>query len=284
MTAELFAIMGAVFLATSGVVARIALNKKSSPFTAILTFTSGTILVWLLVLIGGYDLPNKTGAIFFALRGLLDPGISALLIYVTLRKLGVVITAPIIATFPLISAFLSILFLKESLTMFIALGTLIIILGVILINFKHTRNITHLKYILLVVAATLLIGISVVITKFALINSDTPVSGLAFSFTVGISFHILVITILRKWKDLQMDWKTARLFFLSGAFVFVGILFGFIALSKGKAVIVAPLTSISPLFVLLLSRIFLKKQEIITKSVILGTVFIVIGAAILTWV
>ncbi|MDP7244373.1 MAG: DMT family transporter [Flavobacteriales bacterium] len=284
MAAELFAIISAVFLATSGVVARIALSKKGSPFSAFLTFASGTLLVWLLVLIIGYELPNKTGAIFFILRGILDPGIAPLLIYVALRKIGIVFTVPIIATYPLVSTSLSVIFLKENLTLFITLGTLLVILGVILLNYKHTRNAVHLKCILWVVAGTILIGISTVITKFALNNSNTPVSGLAFSFTTGILLQILIITLLRKWKDLRMDWKTSRLFFLSGVFVSTGFAFGFIAFSQGEVVIIGPLASTFPLFSLILSRIFLKKHETITKNAIIGTFFIVIGASVLALV
>jgi|TARA_Y100000310_G_scaffold220895_1_gene222476 transporter family protein len=282
MAAELFAIISAIFLACSGISVRIALSKKSSPFTALLPFAAGTVLVWLLVIVTGYELPNRTGALFFILRGILDPGIAPFLIYVALRKVGIVYTVPIIATYPLVSTTLSVIFLKENLTLFIAIGTLLIILGVILLNYKHTRNIVHLKYILWVVAGTILIGISTVITKFALNNSNTPVSGLAFSFTTGILLQILIITILRKWKDLRMGWETSRLFFLSGVFVSIGFMFGFIAFSQGDVVIIGPLASTLPLFSLLLSKIFLKKYEIVTKNAIIGTVFIVIGAAILT--
>lgn len=282
MPAELFAIMNAISFAISGIVVRIALIKKSSPFTAFLTFASGTVLVWLLVLILGYDLPNKTGTLFFILRGILDPGIAPFLIYVAIRKIGIIFTVPIIATYPLISTSLSVIFLKESLTLFIAIGTLLIILGVILLNYRYTKNIVHLKSILLVVAGTILIGISVVITKFALNSSNAPVSGLAVSFTTGIIIQILIITILRRWKDLKMKWEISRLFFLSGVFVFAGFLFSFFAFSLGDVVIVAPLMSTLPLFSLLLSKIFLRKYEKVTKNAIIGTAFIVIGASILT--
>jgi len=282
MPAELFAIMNAISFAISGIVVRIALIKKSSPFTAFLTFASGTVLVWLLVLILGYDLPNKTGTLFFILRGILDPGIAPFLIYVAIRKIGIVFTVPIIATYPLISTSLSVIFLKESLTLFIAIGTVLIILGVILLNYRYTKNIVHLKSILLVVAGTILIGISVVITKFALNSSNAPVSGLAVSFTTGIIIQILIITILRRWKDLKMKWEISRLFFLSGVFVFAGFLFSFFAFSLGDVVIVAPLMSTLPLFSLLLSKIFLRKYEKVTKNAIIGTAFIVIGASILT--
>lgn len=284
MPAELFAIVSAFFLAASGIVAKIALNKKGSPFTAFLTFVSGTALVWLLVLIFGYEFPNKTGALFFILRGIFDPGIAPFLIYVALRRVGVIFTTPIIAAYPLVSTALSVIFLKENLTMFITLGTLLIISGVIFLNFKHTRNIVYLRYISFAVVGSILIGISTVITKFGLNNSDTPVSGLAFSFTAGILLQILIITFLRKWKDLRMDWKKIKFFYLSGVFVSIGFMFSYLAFSQGALIIVAPLVSTMPLFALLLSRIVLKKDEIITKNIIIGTVFIVFGASILTLV
>ena len=284
MPAELFAIISAVFLAISGVIARIALNKRSSPFTAFLTFGSATVIVWLLIAILGLELPNKAGAIFFSLRGILDPGIAAFLIYVAIRKVGVIFTVPIIAASPLVSTTLSIIFLKESLTLIIALGTLLIIFGAVLLNFKHNKNIAHLKYITFAVVGSVIIGVSAFITKFTLNISDTPISGLAFSFTMGIIIQILIITFLRKWKDLKMDWKIAKIFYLAGLFVSFGFMFRFLALSQGALIIVAPLVSIMPLFTLFLSRILLKKHETITKNVVIGTIFIVIGASVLVLV
>jgi len=284
MAGELLAISSAFFLASSGVVARIALIKKGSPFTAFLTFASGTVLVWLLVLILGQELPNKTGALFFILRGIIDPGIVAFIIYVALRKIGVVFVTPIIAASPLVSTLLSVIFLKEILTLFIALGTVLIILGAVMLSFRHTQNKAYLKYIIMVGVSSSIIGISAFITKFALNISDTPVSGLALSFTTGIIIQILIITLLKKWRDLHMGWKNAKFFFLSGVFVSIGFIFGFLAFSKGDLIVVAPLVSIMPLFALLLSHIILKKHETITKKIIIGTIFIVVGVAILAFV
>jgi len=192
MPAELFAIMSAFFLATSGVVIRIALIKKGSPFTAFLTFATGTVLVWFLVLILGQELPNKTGALIFILRGIIDPGIVAFIIYVALRKIGVVLVTPIIAASPLISILLSVIFLKEILTAFIILGAVLIILGAVLLNFKWIENKVQLKYLIIAGVGSSIIGVSAFLTKFALNFSDTPVGGLAFSFTTGIIVQILI--------------------------------------------------------------------------------------------
>ena len=284
MSAELFAIISAFFLASSGVAARIALIKKGSPFTAFLTFASGTVLVWVLVLILGSELPNRTGALFFILRGIIDPGIVAFIIYIALRKIGIVFVTPIIAAYPLVSTLLSVIFLKEILTLFIAFGTFLIILGAVLLSFRRTQNKTHLKYIIMVGVSSSIIGLSAFITKFALNISDTPVSGLALSFTTGIIVQILIITLFKKWKDLHMGWNNAKFFFLSGIFVSIGFVFGFLAFSKGDLIIVAPLVSMMPLFALILSHLILKKHETITKNIIIGTVFIVLGVAILALV
>jgi len=284
MSAELFAITSAFFLALSGVVARIALIKKGSPFTAFLTFASGTVLVWFVVLILGQDLPNKTGALIFILRGIIDPGIVAFFIYVALRKIGVVFVTPIIAASPLVSILLSVIFLKEILTLFIGFGTALIISGAVMLNFKLTQNKAYLKYIIIAGVSSMFIGVSAFLTKFALNSSNTPLSGLAFSFTTGIIVQILIITFLKKWKDLHIGWKNAKFFFLSGIFVSTGFIFGFLAFSKGDLIIMAPLVSTMPLFALILSHIILKKHETITKNIIIGTVFIVLGAAILAWV
>jgi uncharacterized membrane protein len=56
----------------------------------------------------------------------------------------------------------------------------------------------------------------------------------------------------------------------------------FYALSNGKAIIVTPLASLHPLFVLVLSYFFLGKVEKITKGVLVGAGVVVAGILLIT--
>jgi uncharacterized membrane protein len=47
-------------------------------------------------------------------------------------------------------------------------------------------------------------------------------------------------------------------------------------------VIVSPLSSINPLFVLFLAALFLRNMEKVTAKIVLGSAFIVAGSTVLT--
>lgn len=281
MAAELFAIASALFWAMSAVTLRTALGRHGSPFSSAIVFSTGTILIWSIVFLMGHELPSPSATTFFIIRGFFEPGLASLFLFAAFRKVGVSITVPIIAASPLVSTTLSVLFLKEVLTLPIILGTILIIGGVAMLVFRHPHSKINKKYIVIAAIGSAFIGISAVITKFALNISDTPVAGLAVSFSSAIFLQVILITLLNKWAHLPRKWENAKLFLLAGIFSSSGFLFMFFALSKGIVSIVLPIISTQPLFALFLSRILLKKHEAITRYVVLGTGMIVSGASII---
>lgn len=281
--AELFAIGSAASFALNNVTVRSALRTFRSPFSALLTISSGMAVLWVLVLIRGYEVPSSAYALaLFALRGVLDPGISLFLIFIALRKVGVAITVPIIAAAPLVSTTLSVLLLKEALSTAIVAGTLMIIGGVVLLTLKQEKTSNSLRQVLIAVAGSAAIGVAAVVTKMALNVSNTPVSGMAVAFLSGIIFQLLAIAVLNKWKELPFKWKAAKWFILAGFFAAAAFTLMFMAIASGKVSVVFPLLSTQPLFALILSFVLLRQYERITRSVVLGTAAIVTGAALLS--
>ena len=55
-----------------------------------------------------------------------------------------------------------------------------------------------------------------------------------------------------------------------------------VALSLGAVSVVTPLASVAPIFVLLLSGLFLRRIEILNARLVVGTVLIVLGAYLIT--
>ncbi|MAG15803.1 hypothetical protein CMO88_01960 [Candidatus Woesearchaeota archaeon] len=282
MYAELFAIISAISFSISAIFIKLALNKHHSQFSAIIIFTISAAVVWLIALFANLGLPSAQASLLFAIRGVFDPGIAALLLFTAFRKLGVSITVPIIGAAPLISTSLSVLFLKEKLTLAILSGTIFIISGVFVLAFKHPHTKINKKYILMAVAGSALIGVSAVIAKTALNNSNALFGGLAVTFSAAILIQVVIITALKKWQTLPRSFDKAKLFLITSIFSVGGISFIFLALSKGPVSVVMPLASIQPLISLFLAFLFLKKHENITKHIVLGSVMIVAGAVILT--
>ena len=286
MTAEILALLTALCFGAAATITRTALNKHGSPFSAPVAFISSAAIVWLIALVNGYQL-QADAAVLFTLRGMLDPGLAALFIFVAFRNLGVAVTVPIIAASPIVATALSAVWLQESVTMAITIGTLLVLLGVVLLALQpqpHASQISRkrFKHILLALTGSGLIGIAAVVTKLALNADNKPVEGLAISFTAAIAVQLIVTAVLSKWREVPKSFDSAKLFLASGLIVATGFLLSYLAFAQGKVSVVFPLMSTQPLFALLLSGIFLRKYESITKTVIAGAVLIVAGAATLT--
>ena len=61
-----------------------------------------------------------------------------------------------------------------------------------------------------------------------------------------------------------------------------GVCLLIVALSLGQVSVVTPLSGTSPLFVLLLTYVFLRDVEALTTRIMVGTVLIVAGVILLT--
>ncbi len=282
MQLELIALLSAFFYATGNVVIRRSLGKSGSPFNAIAVIFSGAVFMWLFVFLAGYGLPPIAASVLFALRGAMDPGIAAFLAFIAFRRVGASLTIPIIAAASLASTALSVAFLREALTLPIGFGTILILAGVWLLAFKHDSIASNKKYVLVAIAASAIIGAGAVVTKAGLNISDAPVSGLAISFSAALLVQAIVITLARKWGEVPFGWKKSRVFLMAGIVIAVAFLTTYLAFSKGAVNIVAPLLSTQPLFALVLSAVLLRNYEKITRNIIIGTVVIVAGAALLS--
>ena len=71
-------------------------------------------------------------------------------------------------------------------------------------------------------------------------------------------------------------------FLLAGIFSSLGPVLLYFSLQYADLVIVAPLASTTPLFVLLMSYLFLRADEIFTTKVVMGTIATVLGVMMVT--
>ena len=71
--------------------------------------------------------------------------------------------------------------------------------------------------------------------------------------------------------------KAWLLFSMSGLFTLMGQLSVFLALEIGTVVVVSPLSSVTPFFVVLLAAVFLRKLERVTWRTVTGAVLIIAG-------
>jgi drug/metabolite transporter (DMT)-like permease len=131
-------------------------------------------------------------------------------------------------------------------------------------------------------AAALLAGISHPIRRYALSLADEP---LYFAATVGaVSLFWMGGYLLSPYCHERPVWSRPALvpFLMAGAFETLGIFLVIVALSVGQVVVVSPIVSTSPLWILFGTRIFLRGIETLTPTTIVGVVFTVMGTIAIT--
>ena len=282
MIAEILALASAVSFSIGSIFIRKGLVRHQSVYSAFYTFAVATAIIWIIVLTGNQQLPSGLGFLLFSLKGIVEPGFIVFVFFTAFKKLGVAVTVPVIGVATPVTTLLAVIFLKEELNFFIALGTVMIVAGIILLVFKGGKTRINKKHLMVAIAASMLIGASALMSKVALNVSNTPIGGVAVSFTIGLAVQFAIIASLGKFRELPGTLYKAELFLVAGIFSALAFSFYNLSVSLGNLSVVFPLLAIQPIFVLVLSWFFLKKHEEITKNIVAGTVMIVSGAAFLT--
>src|SRR5262245_13089217 len=100
----------------------------------------GTVGLWACVLaIGGLGHVSVMGFALFGLAGLIGTVGGRLLRFVSIEKVGAAISSALTNLNPLISSVLAVLLLGERVTTAIVVGTLVIVLGTILLRSEERR-------------------------------------------------------------------------------------------------------------------------------------------------
>ena len=129
------------------------------------------------------------------------------------------------------------------------------------------------------IGAALAYGVSAVLVRQGVADMTTPLVGAAIALLSG-TLVLAAIGVKSPESNLRQKKRSIAFLLIAGIIAAAGILSSFFALSMAPVVVVSPLQSISPLFALLWSYLFLGKLERITLRVILGTILVVGGVAL----
>ena len=276
---QAIALAAALSYATSGISARRGL-RYSTPVTV--TLVSLTIhalgLGSLVLLTGGVPQVSPWVLLLFFITGTLQPLIRVFT-YAGIFYMGAARGTTVRGSHPLFSTTFAIVFLGESPSFWVILGTVLIVGGITLISWQNEaqRAATRLWYVAFPLGAALLAGISHPIRRYALGLADEP---LYFAATVGwVSLFWMGGYLLSPFcKDRPVwDRRATAPFLLAGIFETLGILLVIVALSVGQVVIVSPIVATSPLWILLGTTIFLRGIESLALRTVLGAICVVSG-------
>jgi len=281
---EFLALMSSFVFGFGHVFARMGM-RWSNPFSgAVISIFVSALLFWLGVLVFVPFSSFRTTAIFyFVIAGMFAPALGRFFNYMGIHRVGISRATPITAIAPLFSTTIAILFVGEKITIPIVLGTLLIILGAILLSHKKKEDLQWRKLDLIYPAfGALCFGISYNLRKLGLLHVPSPLIAAAMTTTSGFIFLLACSFPNRRGNTLQL--KTQGLFYLvlSGFFSGIASLLSYFALNLGNIVVVSPLTNIFPLFGIALSAVFLRDVETINRWIITGALVTVVGVIFIT--
>ena len=188
-----------------------------------------------------------------------------------------------------VAAFVAVVFLGESLSAFIVIGTVGVVAGLIagsgdslLEGWRTDRR--YLLGYLVALSAGSAYGMVNIFVKKANESVDSPLLVTSISLLIGVSLLAPLVaprTIkeARNTSDLR---RTLLFVVLAGLAAGVGVNSLYFALLTGDVVIVTPITSIAPLATVLIAHVFISRQEQVTLRLAAGTALAVVGVILVS--
>jgi transporter family protein len=283
---NLMAFIAAIFVAVSQVMFRLALNRLSPAFTTmIMNIISAIIAIGLYAVGDGVRTWPLAALLWFVLVGVFGNSVSRYLVLLGVKIIGLSRTQVLLQTMLIWSSLGGVLFLGEQITVGIAVGTLAIMCGAILLLYdrKADEATTPLWYYFVPVFASFLLSLTFVFRKFGLDTLPSTSMGIAVSTGSAALLLAAFMPFAKEGDARRWDPLGLLIVLLATSFQFVSALFFWSALQQGEVVQVIPINRLSVLIVIFLSWLFMQKQEAVTWRIAFGGAISVVGAYAVVW-
>ena len=277
----LLALLSAFFNASATILIRQGL-QDSNPQTGFwINLVVGVVGLWLAVWI---LTPGDVFAIqalpYFIAAGLLGTVGGRFTRFLAIDKVGASVAAPIINLNPFISAGLAIVLLGERVTLPILAGTLVIVVGTILLSMSGRQVGFRPRHLVYPFTAALCFGSVAIIRKLGL-SQTGPIFGAAVNMTTALVAFTLYLWASGNGQVMHCRGPSLWYFIGAGIGENTGVCLMIVALSLGQVSLVVPLAGTAPLFVLPMTWLFLRHVEKLTWRIIVGSILIVAGVGLL---
>lgn len=283
------ALLSALMFALTFVFVRVGVKSASTATALWVTLFINVVFLWgWSLLVYGWQFEHWWEWRYFFLSGVFAPLLGRLFQFQGMARLGANITTPLTLTHPVISVALAILFLGEEVTWLGLLGALMVVLGSVVVGMQGGQNATRSLqsvsrvYLLLPLLASLSYGISIVFRKIGIDIGSDAVTAAAVTCTSSWLFSTLYVLATGSVGEIRCSRREFGFFVLAGIFSSLGPVLLYAALQFEGLVVIAPLAATTPLFVLLVSYLFIRADEIFTPQVFAGTFATVAGVILVT--
>jgi DME family drug/metabolite transporter len=279
MHPEYIALVAALLYSGTSITARMGMQQSSPLTAACVALFVRTVLFWsALFLTGGIPEVELLPVLLFILLGVLQTATS-LLQLTGIHRLGAARAEPLRNTYPLWSALIAIVFLREHASQGVLGGTALVVGGIGLISWQRARPGMCYRALdsIFPLLAALFAGVAFPVRRVALSISDEPLFFAAILAIVSFVSLGPYLAIRLKTEKLVWNRRALRKLVLSGCLESGASLLSLIAISMGHVVIVTPIVATTPLWTLILTVIFLRGVEQINARTVTGTFAVMAG-------
>jgi drug/metabolite transporter (DMT)-like permease len=219
----------------------------------------------------------------FAVAAFFSPLLARIALYRGFATLG--LSRPTVAssTSALFAVILAVLFLGEPMTLWIGVGTVAVVLGVGLLAYeKFPRTSWRKIHLIYPLFAAFCFGARDAVARYGVKGFASPL--VAAAITTTIAWVMLSHLFFLKGGPFRFRIEPSGLLpLLSAGFFYVMAYYAlFATLSREYLVIVAPAIHSSTFFTLVLSYLFIRREERISPRLVLGALFVVLGVTVVT--
>ncbi len=300
MTAALFAVLAALGFAAAAVSSKRGLQHISTLGGFAISLPAGLLVA---AAIAAFRIPEAfplRALVFLFLAGLFGSAVGRLLAIAGLRRLDTGVYIPLqTSTHPLIGVVGGVVLFGERIGLQRALGAVAIVAGIWvltrsdaptdLIGEAETPTTTRTRVrshpglaVLFPVGAGLAFGGADIVTKEAMTSLPNPHFGAAVAILGSCVVWGALLGASPALRAQTTFGPGKRWFALHGAFAALAIMCSYAALERGDVSVVSPIIASQPCWVLVLSAVFLRRIETVTRRAILGSLLVVAGAVLVS--
>jgi transporter family protein len=277
----LYAFASALFAGVTSILAKIGIKNTDSHVATALRSSIILIFAWIMVFVVGsqntISAISKQSLLFLVLSGLTTGG--SWICYFKALQLGDVNkVVPIDKSSTIITMFLAIILLHETISTNIVVGMLGIGIGTyMMIQKKKSTNegVKNNSWLIYALFSALFASLTSILGKIGIQNVESNLGTAIRTVVVLLMAWSIVFSMKKQGEIKQIDRKSWLFIGLSGLTTGLSWLFYYRALQEGKASVVVPIDKLSILVTVSFAYIFLKEK--LTKKEFVGLVWVVLG-------
>jgi len=279
--AAAFALLSAVLFAGNAVTVRVALAGTTATTLVLVSLLTNFLVLWgAAALSGSLRAAVQPAALIFLGAGVLAPALARAALYTSIGMVGVARATVAANTTPIFAAAGAALFLGERITLQLAVGTVVVVLGVVLTSSETGAAVEgriSRTGLLLALSTAVLAAISFLLRKVGLQAIPQPALGSALTVTGALAGLLPLLWLRLRREPVRVERRAVAPMVAAALLSSGGFLAYFLALGLGEVSRVTPLSNTTPLFAVLLLQAAFRHVEGVSRRTFAGVALGVLG-------